>query len=306
MKPTMKSLLVILTVLFIFSSIGIGYVITGGDVVEVHGQGTNSTGTGNPPTYDISYSSLTPRDPSQYRSPASNFTPPNPVNNNSSGLGLNWSANRNSYPIIFDSRSSVSGTGRFSTYRAMEEKTGVAAKQVSSANYGVASLSSWITLTSDVINNTIDYANISNHTYITIDEVKPTYIISFDNTQFSGVLFRERESYSNNGDLIESKITSGQIAKESRLINGLDNAFFRGDITKNRTIVRGLFNKTMDYSLAANYVGVLSLSSRSGGSNHAEVTQEYVGIMNLSSHQRIQEIFKRINETDSWLNCCHP
>ncbi len=270
----------------------------------VVGPGEKSNESGDAPTPVSPGYSPSPRDPSQYRSPASNVTPPVPPTPNETS-NLSFSYNRYTNNIVFESRSSVSGYGKLATRRCIAQNTGLTAKQTSSATKpGNYSNDNILVLKSYRTGVYFNGSSDDNYSRVIVDEYEPTYIVALDNVKFTGLSYNGRESYSNNGDLIKSDITSGKVIKESRIVEGLDNASFVVDISKNQTIVRPNFNKYTDYGLVANFVGTLGFSTRASGSKSVEVSEDYTGIMNLSLRAQSRDKFTQYNITDIWLDCC--
>ena len=301
----MRALFAVTALILMFSFIVVdSKVITGGDEVEVIGTGEKSNGSGDAPTPISPNYSPSPRDPSQYRSPGSNVTPPTPNSTNETS-NLSFTYNRYTNSIAFESRSSVSGYGKFATRRSISQDTGLAAKQTSSATRpGNYSNNNFLVLQSYLTGVYFNRSYGDNYSSVIVDEYEPTYIVALDSVEFTGPSYHGRESYSNNGDLIKSDIESESVIKESRIVEGLDNASFLVNISKNQIIIRPNFNKYIDYGLAANFVGTLGFSTLASGSKSAEVSEEFKGIMNLSLRAQSRDSVEQYNTTDIWLGCC--
>jgi len=301
----MRALFAVTALILIFSFIVVDAMVkTGGHEVVVVGTGEKSNESGDAPTPVSPNYSPSPRDPSQYRSPASNVTPPVPSTPNETS-NLSFSYNRYTNNIVFDSRSSVSGYGKFATRRSISQDTGLTAKQTSSATRpGNYSNDNILALQSDLTAVYFNKSSGDNYSRVIVDEYEPTYIVALDNVKFTGPSYNGRESYTNNGDIIKSDITSERVIKESRIVEGLDNASFVVDISKNQTIVRPNFNKYTDYGLVANFNGTLRFSTLASGSKSVDLSEDYTGLMNLSLREQSGDKFTQYNITDIWLDCC--
>jgi len=172
---------------------------------------------------------------------------------------------------------------------------GVDAKQTSSATDGELLSSSRLLLISDKLNYTRTDERNAESFDVTVEEQWPTYIASNDYVNFVGIGYRESERYSNNGDMIQSKFESGNILKESRYIGGLDNALIEANVSSNGTAVKALYNKTTEYNIYANYIGILNLNMRD--KDIKEISEDYMGIMNVSINMMNRESFNK-SESD--------
>jgi len=199
------------------------------------------------------------------------------------------------HPSFFETTGEVQGSGSFSEWRRIGEMAGVDAKQTSSATDGELLSSSRLLLISDKLNYTRTDERNAESFDVTVEEQWPTYIASNDYVNFVGIGYRESERYSNNGDMIQSKFESGNILKESRYIGGLDNALIEANVSSNGTAVKALYNKTTEYNIYANYIGILNLNMRD--KDIKEISEDYMGIMNVSINMMNRESFNK-SESD--------
>jgi hypothetical protein len=286
----MKALLAVAAVLVLSSVIATSLQVEGGKDIIIIGIGNNTSGEGRPPTFDISYPGPSPTDPSQYRSPATNVTPP-PVPPEPD-TELNWSSRRKTAPILFEMNGEVEGIGRFSEWREISEMAGLDAKQTSSATYGEFFISRRLLLISDKLDFNRTESKKDGDLEVTVREQWPTYIASNDYVNFLGVGYRGRERYSNNGDLVQSKFESGDILKESIYVGGLDNALIKAYVSNNGTIEDALYNKTTKYSIEAEYAGIFNLNMHMLSDNAVSViSEDYTGIMNIRMNMINRESF---------------
>lgn len=278
--------------------------VGGGEDIFIIGIGNNSSGDGRPPTYDIRYPTPLPADPSQYRSPASDFVPPVPPGPDEE---LNWSSGRRGASILFEMAGEVNGEGSFKEYRSINDIAGLNSKQTSSASYGNMILSRRLLVISDQLNYSSTEDRSPGHLAVTVREEWPTYISTRDYVDFLGINYRGREIYSNNGDLIKTNFVSGKVTKDSIYIGGLDNALLKANVSSNATEVGALYNKSSSYSIDARYIGSYNINMDILNNGRKKyITENYIGDMKINMKLLNQERFKEPEDLDesqgsSWL-----
>ena len=237
--------------------------ITGGFDATISGT-SNSKGGGTSNIFDLS--SINDRNIRDYRDPGqystnpfkipgrSTSTPPNSGNQSSSSDTSTSITNT----FAFEMTGSVSGNGSFNDRKAVQNVAGITTKQSSNSLQGSVLHSSRMAIFQDLTSSGAGF------------------VVSRDTVSFYGKSYLDRESYSNNGDLIQNRFSSSSIQKDSIYFGNYLNSVYTD-------ILNTTARKVMQtqYDLQAKFIGESSFSART--ENKSEIVQDYSGQMYINT-----------------------
>jgi len=217
------------------------------------------------------------RDPSQYSSSPFKITRPT-SNSNSNNNGAD-SVSTTTATMVFQMTGDVNGNGSFNEWKEVRDIAGLKAKQASNSANGSVLISNRMAVLKD------------------LSGVGGGFVVSRDTVFFKGRSFLDRESYSNNGDLVQNRFRSGLIFKESIYFGSNSNAssYVLGYSMQNLT------ERKTTYDLTTKFVGTSSFLARF--QNETEIAEDYAGQMEINTSLSNIKRYNRTLFADLWLPC---
>jgi len=256
--------------------------LTGGFDRTISGT-SDSKGGGNSNIFDLS--SINDRNIRDYRDPDQYITNPfkkpdrsTPISSNSGNESSDSESTSTTNSFTFEMTGDVNGNGSFNDWKAVQNVAGITTKQSSSSLQGNVLHTSRMAIYKDLATN------------------GSGFVASRDTVSFEGKSYLDREAYSNNGDLIQNRFSSGIIQKDSIYFGNYLNSVYTD-------ILNTTARKVMQtqYDLKAQFIGVSSFSALDG--NESEIVQDYTGKMVINTSLLNVKRYNLTSAAEGWLPC---
>jgi hypothetical protein len=235
-----------------------------------------------------------------------------------------WSIERTTRNLNFEITGSVSGYGSFSRLTHIQNFVGIESHELtSSPSSGNLSYDEMMVLQSregavtvgtninsgsnESTNESVDVSS-DEFIYITIDEHWPARLSNYKKISYLGPGIRTRESYQNNGDVVETSIDSWRLTKESVYQAQINRSVTTANITSDDVVVDTSSNKSSVYGLALNTIGssthldVMRLDEL--GEPTLYISQDYLGEEHMNLNITMGDYVPSTEDEEDWLECC--
>jgi hypothetical protein len=223
------------------------------------------------------------RDPSQYSIPTPNKRPTPKTTDPGDDTNDTGSFSSTTDTVVFEMTSDVNGNGSFNEWKAVQDIAGLKTKVKSSSVNGSGVLSSRLAIFKDLTG------------------LGAGFVVSRNSVFFEGRSYRDLESYSNNGNLIQNRFQSGYIYKDStffgRYSSNLSSDEYNTSTWK--------FMQT-SYDLTTRFVGTSSFSAHFRNEtemNETEIVEDYAGMMAINISLSDAMRYNRTAVAEYWLPC---
>lgn len=236
-----------------------------------------------------------------------------------------WSIERTTSNLNFEITGSVSGYGSFSRLTHIQNVVGIESHELTSSTSsgnlsydeimvlqsreGAVTVGTNINSRSNESTNESVALNTSDEfIYITIDEHWPARLSNYKKISYLGPGIRTRESYQNNGDVVETSIDSWRLTKESVYQAQINRSVTTANITSGDVVVETASNKSSVYGLALNTIGssthldVMRLDEL--GVPKLYISQDYLGEERMNLNITMGDYVPPTEDEKDWLECC--
>ena len=284
-------IIIVIFLLVISASRGVVTPPAGGYKTSISGssgsQGSVTPGTpGTPNSY--SPPAINDRNIRNYRDPSQYSTNPFDISSgsgrrNTPTVGISNTGNITTITSsqVFEMTSEVDGNGSFNEYKAVQDAAGVNAKETSSSDEGNIVLSSRLAAYRDLSNN-----------------LGTGFVVSRNRVLFVGKSYLDQEGYCNNEDLIQNRVQSGSIYKDT-IYYGSSSG-----VTSSNTGSSNSYNSSesqTSYSLTTKFVGAFDLLAHLR--SQANIEENYAGQMAINISLSNLRTYNATSFTEDFLPC---
>jgi len=225
-----------------------------------------------------------------------------------------WSIERSTRDLSCHITGSVSGYGSFSKLTHIQNFVGIESRELSSSSSGNLSYDEILMLQSSegpvAVGTKLKSESIEsiNDILIDIDERWPTRFANYKKISYLGPGIRTRESYLNNGDVVETSIDSWRLTKESAYQAHINRTVTSVNITADDVGESISSNRSSRYGLALETIGsstrldVMRLDE--SGEPKLRISQDYLGEERMNLNITMCDYVPSTEEENNWLECC--
>ena len=222
------------------------------------------------------------RDPSQYSTtpykipPRPTPKPPKPGDDTNDTGNLSSTTST----VVFEMTSEVNGNGSFNEWKAARDIAGLKTKEKSSSISGNGVLSSRMAIFRDLTG------------------LGAGFVVSRNSVFFEGRSYSDLESYSNNGNLIQNRLQSGNIYKDSTFFGSYSS---NSSSDEYNTSARKVMQTS--YDLTTRFMGTSSFSAHL--QNETEIVEDYAGQMAINISLSDARRYNQTATAEGWSPCCN-
>jgi hypothetical protein len=281
-------IIIVIFLLIISASRGVVTPLAGGYKTSISGSSDHKVSEipGTPNSY--SPPAINDRNIRNYRDPSHIITSPFEIpsgsgRRNTPTVGISNTGNITTITSsqTFEMTSEVDGNGSINEYKAVQDAAGVNTKETSSSDEGNIVLSSRLAAYRDLSNN-----------------LGTGFVVSRNRVLFVGKSYLDQEGYCNNEDLIQNRVQSDSIYKDTIYFGSSSGA------TSSDTYSPNAYNSSesqTSYSLTTKFVGAFDFSAHLRSETNIE--ENYAGQMAINTSLSSLRTYNATSFTEDFLPC---